>query len=153
MATRRHGSTTAFFDGTSTFNQGTNPRGGVNVPAGAFSQPVNIGRSGDNFSFFVKVTGAPAFATQWFLQLAQMGNESGQGVYPDQSAPPTDWYDAYYLGTAGVGNSTPIRIDIPSGGGNIMSIVPDFTNGWVRLRRSDANANCTVQAGFEVQGD
>jgi hypothetical protein len=153
MAARRHGSRTAFFDGSTTFNQATNPRGGVSVPAGATSQPVNIGRSADNFSFFVQVTGAPAFATQWFLQVGHMGSESSQGIYPDESTAPTVWYDAYYLGTSGAGNSTAIRIDIPSGGGAIMSYVPDFNSGWVRLHRTDANAACTVTAGWELQGD
>ena len=155
MSALRHGKATGFFDGTSTYNASTNLGGGVNVPAGpsTFSAPQEIGRSADNFSFYVQVTSAPAFATQWVLQAAHSGSFSSEGVFADPDSTAYVWHDAWYLGTVGSGNSTFIRIDIPSGGGAVMSLVPDFTPGWVRLRRADTNGAVTVIAGWELQGD
>lgn len=154
MTVRRHGLESGFFDGVTTFNQSTNPGGGLTVPVGATSAIVEVGRSGDNFSFYVNVTNGGAPATQWWLQVAHTGTPDGQGNYPSPPGETYQWHDAYYLGTSAAGNSTKIYVDIPATGGAIMSFVPDFCAGWVRLRRSDANAGTVnVIAGYEIQGD
>lgn len=155
MAVFRHGDHDAFFDGVTTYNASTNLVGGVNVPgSGSVSKAIEIGRGGDNFSFYVRVTSAPAFASTWLLQVAHSGDPSVEGnVDVDPSTNAYVWHDAWYLGTSGSGNSTRIEVTVPSGGGAVMSFVPDFAAGWARLKRTDTNGNVTVIAGFEVQGD
>lgn len=155
MGIYRHGAHLGFFDGTTAFNQSTNPGGGVGVTAGAFSKAQQLGQGSDNFSFFVSVTGAPAFATRWQLQVAHSGDPTVQGNLPDQSGGQLAgvWHDAWYLGTSGNGNSTSIWIDIPSGGGSVMTFCPDFSGGWARLHRTDANGAVTVTAGWEEMSD
>lgn len=176
MASIRHGSPTGFFDGVTTYGAGSSDasasrNGGVAVPNGpnTFSIRQEVGRQADNFAFFVSVLGSPAFATQWVLQVAHSGAITAQtgvnrdpndpsyaasgGIFADPDSTTYVWHDAYYLGTSGTGNSTQIRLDIPSGGGSIMSFCPDFNSGWARLRRVDANGAVTVVAGWEIQSD
>lgn len=152
MAVFRHGDFNAFWDGTGTFNQSTNPVGGVGVTTGATSQVVQIGRGGDNFSFYVRVTSAPAFVTTWTLQVAHSGDPNAEGNVDQNAATSTYfWHDATYLGNTA--NGVVLSLTVPSGGGALMSFVPDFTAGWVRLKRTDAGAAVNVVAGYEVQGD
>jgi hypothetical protein len=147
MATFRHGYFDGFFDGTTTYNASTNLKGGVAVPGGGtFSAIQQIGRSGDNFGYYVRVTSAPAFVTTWQLQVAHSGDPSVEGLSPDPDAQAYVWHDAYYINTA-------VVLTVPSGGGAVMNIVPDFVSGWVRLKRTDANGAVTVMAGWELQGD
>lgn len=154
MSTRRHGVRDGFFDGTTAWNLTTNPGGGTGVGPGAVSKQAMIGRSGDNFSFYISVAGTPGFTTTWQLQAAHTGSLDAQAIYPDPDTQTYIWHDVWYLGTTGAGNSTLVNITIPTGGGARMTLVPDFTPGWVRLLRSDANVgNVTVTAGYEIQGD
>lgn len=153
MAILRHGSRTGFWDGVGTFNQSTLPGGGVGVTTGATSAPQELGRGADNFSVYVQVTSAPAFISTFLLQIAHSRGINADGTPADQNAASEIWHDAWYLGTAGAGNSTRIEITIPIGGGAIAMLVPDFTAGWARLKRTDANAAVTVIAGWEIQSD
>lgn len=149
MATYRHGQRDGLFDGVTTFNQSTNPKGGVNVPAGATSQYVEVGRSADNACVYISASAACSFV----VQVAHAGSQNADGTFPDEDQQTYVWHDLYYLGTVGTGNSTLVRIDIPTGGGAIASQIPDWESGWMRLRRSDAGAAVTVTAGWELQSD
>lgn len=151
MTMPRHGDRFGFFDGTTTYNASTNLGGGVGVTgSNSFSKIAEIGHSADDFAIYISVTGSPAFVTDWVLQASHSGGWTSEGVYQDKDSLAQSFHDAWYLGTTGTGNSTLIKISIPSGGGAIMSIIPDFSPGYVRLKRTDANGAVTVTAGWEI---
>lgn len=149
MPTYRHGALDGFFDGVTAYNATTNLRGGVAVNAGNVSIPVQVGRSADNFCFYVNASGA----SKWQLQVAHQGDQTSEGIFPD----PLDanmsysWFDVWYLGTSGSGNSTAIYIDM-AGAASIASLVPDWEPNWVRLK-CVTGSNITVTAGWEIQSD
>lgn len=148
LATYRHGARAGFWDGTTTFNQSTNPIGGVAVPAGATSKPVNAGRAADNFAFFITCSGAATFT----LQAAMQGDFSSEGVWADESTPPATFFDFWYLGNSALGNSTPITLTFTTSA-SLATLVPDWEPMWCRLKRTDGGAAVTVTAGWEIQAD
>lgn len=136
----RAGSATAFWDGTSTFNQSTNPGGGVTVSAGGTSKKVIMARGAEQVTLFVTVSAATTVS----LEAAHHGALTAEGNEPDASSPPADaaFGTVYYI-------NTPCSITFASAG-TVAMIIPDFEPAWVRLRSS---AVATITAGFELTGD
>jgi len=118
------------------------------VVAGAASRAVQTGRGTNMFSFFINSSGASTFQ----LQAAHVGQFTTQGVLPDPDDQTFAWYDLWYLGNSGLGNSTPITLTFTVAG-TFASIVPDFEVDWVRLKRTDGGTSVNVIAGFEAWGD
>lgn len=129
----RRGSPTAFWNGAT-------------VNAGDISNGQQIGRGQNMFTVFVQSSGTATFQ----LQAAHVGAMSSQGILPTGTTP-SAWFDLWYLGTSGLGNSTPITIN-GTGAFNIASLVPDFEVDWVRLKCT-AGTGVVVTAGFESWGD
>ena len=149
MATYRHGERDGFWDGVTAFNQSTNPRGGVGVATTNTSRPVQVGRNADNFTIYVACSAQASFV----VQVAHAGNETPDDVFPDVDAQTYVWHNLYYAGTAGAGAATQLKIDIPSGGANIATLIPSWEPLWVQLLRSDSfGGTVTVTAGWEIQG-
>lgn len=138
----RRGSPTSFWDGT------TN---GASISAGGVSTAIQTGRGTNMFTVFLSCSGTATFQ----VQSIHVGAMTNQGIFPTQGAtdnpPATPWHDLWYLGTSGLGNSTPITI-AGTGAFNIASIIPDFEVDWVRLLCTVGSA-VTVTAGFESWGD
>jgi hypothetical protein len=141
MPLRRSGSPTAFWDGATTFNQATNPRGGLAVPAAGTSQAVLIPRGGESLALFIAVSGA----TTVTLEAAHHGANTSEGNEPDSKNPPAtgSFYAVSYL-------NTPVSA-VFAGAGTSCVLVADFAPGWIRLRSSQGPL--TITAGYEVTGD
>jgi hypothetical protein len=141
MPLRRTGSPTAFWDGATTFNQATNPRGGSAVSAAGTSQAVLIPRGGESLALFISVSGASTVS----LEAAHHGANTAEGNEPDSKNPPATglFYPVSYIGTA--------VSAVFAGAATICILVPDFAPGWIRLRSSQGPINIT--AGYEVVGD
>jgi len=142
----RHGFKDGFFDGVTTFNQTTAPYGGVGVSTGDYSVPVQIGRAVTNLTIFVASSGTSAFK----LQVAPIGDQTAEGIFPDDVYQTYVWYDLYYLGNAGSGASTPITLST-TGAQNVAGVIPNFEPNWLRLWCT-SGSSITVTAGWEVQG-
>lgn len=120
----------------------------VAVTAGTASNAVQVGRGTNMFTFFINSSGASTFT----LQAAHVGQFTNQEIMPDPDDQTFVWYDLWYLGNSGSGNSTPITLAF-TGAGTLASLVPDFEVDWVRLKRTDAGASVNVYAGHEAWGD
>ncbi len=120
----------------------------VAVTQGTASAAVQLGRKTNMFAFFISSSGASIFT----LQAAHVGDVSAQGVLPDPDDQTLVWYDLWYLGNSGTGNSTPITLTFTTSA-TLASIVPDFEPDWVRLKRTDAGGSVNVIAGHEAWGD
>src|SRR4051794_26328921 len=114
MGNRIHGSPTGFWDGTTVFNQSTNPGGGSTVSAGGTSKPANIGRGDDQMVIYVAVSAATTIS----LQVAHHGAATAEGGEPDASTPPTTWHTLYYINSA-----TPVQI-VAAAAGNFAIEIP-----------------------------
>jgi hypothetical protein len=141
MALRRSGSPTAFWDGTTAFNQSTNPQGGTGVTAAGTSRAAFLPRDGESLALFIAVNGATTIT----LEAAHHGANTAEGNEPNQSSPPAtgSFYPVSYLGTA--------VSAVFAAAGNICILVPDFEPSWIRLRSSQGPL--TITAGYEIVGD
>lgn len=150
MSVYRHGEQDGFFDGLTTYNGTTNLRGGVTVPVGAISRNVQVGRDTTQLVIYLKASDACHFQ----VQVAHEGSETADDVFADVDNEQYLWHDLWYSGTANVGNSNVIDITIPSGGGAIAIVVPDFEPNWCRLKRIDSGGAtlATVTGGWSGAG-
>jgi hypothetical protein len=78
MALRRSGSPTAFWDGTTAFNQSTNPQGGTGVTAAGTSRAAFLPRDGESLALFIAVNGATTIT----LEAAHHGANTAEGNEP-----------------------------------------------------------------------
>lgn len=140
MPTRIHGSPTGFWDGTTTFNQVTNPGGGLTVGVGGTSKPQNIARGNDEMMIYVTVSAA----TTVTVEVGHHGAPTAEGSEPDAATPPATFHQLHYTSTA-----TPVQL-VFAGAGSFAIQIPDIAFNWIRLRTSAA-ANIT--AGWEASGD
>ena len=120
----------------------------VSVSANGTSNAVQVGRKTSMFTFFINSSGASTFQ----LQVAHVGDPGSQGTLADPTGQTFIWYDLWYLGNSGTGNSTPVTIAF-SGAATIASIIPDFEPDWVRLKCTVAGSPVNVYAGHEAWGD
>jgi hypothetical protein len=125
MAVRRIGSPIAFWN---------NAAVGINGTSAAIMLP----RGGEQCAFYVTTSAATTIS----VQVAHHGVLSIQGVEPDESAVPTNWFLLYYI-------NTPAQI-VFAAAGSISMIVPDFEPAWIRLQSSAA---ATITAGYELSGE
>jgi len=143
MATRRHGSLTAFWNSTSVTAGG----------AGGTSSVVEIGRNAGDMVIYAISSGALTAK----VQVAHSGALNADGTSPDEgpagitaesvaAAPYDAWFDLYYAGSAA---ANLMQIVISGGAGNAALIIPDFGPGWIRLLATTA-AGVTVTAGYET---
>src|SRR5690348_9092143 len=78
-------------------------------------------------------------ATTVSLEVAHHGTLTPEGNEPDESNPPSTFYQLYYI-------DTPVQVVFTIAGSAAL-IVPDFEPEWIRLRSSGA---ATITAGYEV---
>jgi hypothetical protein len=140
MATRRHGSLTAFWNSTAVTAGG----------AGGTSGVAEIGRNVGDLALYV-ISGGALTAK---IQVAHSGGDVG-GIGTDAgpagsagsiaTAPYDAWFDLYYAGSA----ASNLMQVVLAGAGNASLIIPDFSSGWIRLVATAGTA-VTVTAGYEV---
>lgn len=146
MPTRRSGTPTAFWDGTTTYNASTNPVGGVAVSAGGLSKKVRIGRDMDQVALFITNGTTASIFTPL---IAHSGSLTAEGNEPDETNPPADaaFMPIYYAGSVVAGGiATP---SLASGVAAVL-MIPDWVAGWIVLRSSGGGG--PVTAGYEAVG-
>lgn len=141
MATRIHGSPTDFWDGTTVYNAGTNPRGGTTVGIGGYSAWVNLSRGNDQMLIYATVSAAATLT----LEVGHHGAATSDGNEPNAASAPASSFPLSYINTG-----TPIQI-VAAGAGSFAIQIPDISFQWCRLKTSAALA--TVTAGWEATGE
>jgi hypothetical protein len=102
------------------------------------SNAVNLPRGVEQVSIFITVSAATTVS----LEVAHHGSLTSEGNEPDESSPPSTWFQFYYI-------DTPVQVAFTTPGSAVLN-VPDFEPEWIRLRSSAA---ATITAGYEVTGD
>jgi hypothetical protein len=97
-----------------------------------------VPRGSEQLAIFVTTSAATTIT----LQAAHHGDLTAAGNEPDESSPPTTWFNLSYL-------NTPLTMTFASAGSAAM-IIPDFEPAWIRLLSSAA---ATITAGYEITGD
>lgn len=139
MATRRHGSLTAFWNNAAA------------VANGAASSPAEIGRGADDIMIYLVASAAATVK----VQVAHSGRDGPEGQGTDAGptgsggtiavAPYDQWFDLFYAGSAAA-NQMQIVL---AAAGNASLIIPDFSAGWVRLVLVTGTTP-TLTAGYEI---
>lgn len=139
MATRRHGSLTAFWNSTAVTAGG----------AGGTSSVVEVGRMSGDMAIYVISSGALTCKVQVAhsgAEAAGIGTDAGPTGSANVATAPYDaWFDLYYTGSAAAN----LMQVVLAGAGNASLIIPDFSSGWVRLVATAGTA-VTVTAGYET---
>lgn len=122
---RRSGATNKFWN---------NAAVGINGVSTAAILP----RGSEQIAIYVTVSAATTIS----VEVAHHGNLTADGQEPDQSSPPANFFQLYYI-------DSPVQIVFASAGSAAI-IIPDFEPEWVRLRSSAA---ATITAGYEITGE
>ena len=125
MATRRHGSLTAFWNAAA-------------VSATNTSAAVEIGRNVGDLAIYLTTSAAATF----YLQVGHSGSDPG-GIQDDTT--PTVWHAVCYASANPLVLTTAAAPLL-----SVATIIPDFEAGWLRLYCLSPAGPTTVTAGYEV---